>query len=171
MTNNHVKTTLMGNHKINKVKVEIYFAPKVIEAYASRDDITLINNLKPGEEYDLYPLEMHFKNIFEIVKSRVLELKTYEMFFDNIEYEGHHLVWRSNFDEKSKLMKIGVTYSQLNNPEYTEELNKALQEWWDAEARGEDMDELIRQQFEAGKDHPSKPKLVGFIPAPKNTTH
>ena len=88
----------MGNHKINKVKVEIYFAPKVIEAFASSDEIIIINNLKAGEEYDLYPLEMHFKNIFEIVKSRVLELKTYEMFFDNIEYEGHQLIWKSNFD-------------------------------------------------------------------------
>ena len=171
MTINHVNTTLMGNHKINKVKVEIYFAPEVIEAYASPDEIPLINDLKPGEEYDLYPLEMHFKNIFEIVKLRVLELKTYEMFFDNIEYEGHKLVWRSNFDEKFKLMKIGVTYSKMNNPEYEEELAKALQEWWDAEARGEDMDELIRKQFEAGKDHPNKPTLVGFIPKPEKTTH
>ena len=171
MTSNHVNTSLMGNHKINKVKVEIYFAPKVIEAFASSDEIIIINNLKAGEEYDLYPLEMHFKNIFEIVKSRVLELKTYEMFFDNIEYEGHKLVWRSNFDEKSKLMKIGVTYSKMNNPEYEEELAKALQEWWDAEARGEDMDELIRKQFEAGKDHPNKPTLVGFIPKPETTTH
>ena len=114
---------------------------------------------------------MHFKNIFQIVKSRVLELKTYEMFFDNIEYEGHHLVWRSNFDEKSKLMKIGVTYSQMNSPKYKEELNKALQEWKEAEARGEDMDELIRQQFEASKERPNKPILVGFVPSPKDTTH
>ena len=171
MTGNHVKTTLMGKHKINKVSVEIYFTPEVIEAYASGDDISVINNLKPGEEYDLYPIEMHFKNIFQIIKSRVLELKTYEMFFDNIEYEGHHLVWRSNFDEKSKLMKIGVTYSQMNSPKYKEELNKALQEWKEAEARGEDMDELIRQQFEDGKERPNKPILVGFVPSPKDTTH
>ena len=171
MTSNHVNTSLMGNHKINKVRVEIYFAPKVIEAFASSDEIIIINNLKAGEEYDLYPLEMHFKNIFEIVKSRVLELKTYEMFFDNIEYEGHQLIWKSNFDEKSKLMKIGVTYSRMNDPEYEEELARALQEWWDAEARGEDMDELIRKQFEAGKDHPNKPTLAGFIPAPKKSIH
>ena len=26
-------------------------------------------------------------------------------------------------------MKIGVTYSQMNNPEYKDELNKALQEF------------------------------------------
>ena len=171
MTSNHVNTSLMGNHKINKVKVEIYFAPKVIEAFASSDEIIIINNLKAGEEYDLYPLEMHFKNIFEIVKSRVLELKTYEMFFDNIEYEGHQLIWKSNFDEKSKLMKIGVTYSRMNDPEYEEEVARALQEWWDAEARGEDMDELIRKQFEACNDHPNKPTLAGFIPAPKKTIH
>ena len=93
------------------------------------------------------------------------------MFFDNIEYEGHKLIWRSNYDEKSKLMKIGVTYSQMNNPKYEDELAKALQEWWEAEARGEDMDELIRKQFEDGKDHPNKPTLVGFVPAPKGTTH
>ena len=171
MTSNHVKTTLMGKHKINKVSVEIYFTPVVIEAYASADDISVINNLKPGEEYDLYPLEMHFKNIFQTVKSRVLELKTYEMFFDNIEYEGHHLVWRSNFDEKSKLMKIGVTYSHTNSPKYKEELNRDLEEWRDAEARGEDMDELIKQQFEASKERPNKPILVGFVPSPKDTTH
>ena len=68
-------------------------------------------------------------------------------------------------------MKIGVTYSQMNNPKYEDELAKALQEWWDAEARGEDMDELKRKQFEDGKDHPNKPTLVGFVPAPKGTTH
>ena len=169
MTNNHVTTSLMGNHKINKVKVEIYFAPEVIEAYASNDEICRINSLKPGEEYDVYPLEMHFKNIFEIVKSRVLELKTYEIFFNNIEYEGHQLIWKSNFDEELKLMKIGVKYSDMNNLEYEDELDRAFQEWWDVEVRDEDMDELIRKQFEAGRDHPNKPTLDGFIPRPKNT--
>ena len=171
MTSNHVKTSLLGTYKINDVEVDIYFSPKVIEAYASNDEINLINSLKTGEKYDREPLETHFDNIFEIVKSRVLELETYVMYFDNIEYEGHQLIWKSNFDEKSKLMKIGVTYSRMNDPEYEEELARTLQEWWDAEARGEDMDELIRKQFEAGKDHPNKPTLAGFIPAPKKTIH
>jgi len=170
MTNDHVTTSLMGNHKINKVKVEIYFAPEVIEAYASNDEICRINSLKPGEEYDVYPLEMHFKNIFEIVKSRVLELKTYEIFFNNIEYEDHQLIWKSNFDEKSKLMKIGVKYAEMNNLEYEDELDRAFQEWWDAVSIGEEMDELIKRQFEAGKDHPNKPILDGFIPRPSGTT-
>ena len=170
MTNDHVTTSLMGNHKINKVKVEIYFAPEVIEAYASNDEICRINSLKPGEEYDVYPLEMHFKNIFEIVKLSVLEFKTYEIFFNNIEYKGHQLIWKSNFDEKSKLMKIGVKYAEMNNLEYEDELDRAFQEWWDAVSIGEGMDELIKRQFKAGKDHPNKPILDGFIPRPSGTT-
>ena len=52
MTSNHVKTSLMGNYKINGVKVDIYFSPEVIEAYASNDEINLINSLKTGEKYD-----------------------------------------------------------------------------------------------------------------------
>ena len=84
MTINHVNTTLMGNHKINKVKVEIYFAPEVIEAYASPDEIPLINDLKPGEEYDLYPLEMHFKNIFEpVCNEEYNSINRFEYAFSN----------------------------------------------------------------------------------------
>ena len=171
MTSNHVKTSLMSNYKINDIEVDIYFSPRVIEAYASNDEINLINNLKIGEKYDRDPLENHFDNIFEIVKSRVLELETYVMYFDNIEYEGHHLLWKSNFNEKSKLMEIGVTYSQMNSSDYQQEIAIALQEFWDAEERGEDMDEYIRRQFEDTKDNPKKPTLVGSLPAPKNTLH
>ena len=171
MTSNHVKTSLMGNYKINDIEVDIYFSPRVIEAYASNDEINLINNLKIGEKYDRDPLENHFDNIFEIVKSRVLELETYVMYFDNIEYDGHHLLWKSNFNEKSKLMEVGVTYSQMNCPDYQQEIANALQEFWDAEERGEDVDEYIRRQFEANKDNPKKPKIVGSLPAPKNILH
>ena len=171
MTSNHVKTSLLGNYKINDVEVDIYFSPEVIEAYASNDEINLINNLKIGEKYDRDPLEKHFDNIFEIVKSRVLELETYEVYFDNIEYEGHQLIWKSYFDEKSKLMEVGVTYSQMNNPDYQQEVANALQDFWDAEERGEDMDEYIRKQFEDTEDDLKKPILVGSLPSPKNTLH
>ena len=171
MTSNHVKTSLLGNYKINDVEVDIYFSPEVIEAYASNDEINLINNLKIGEKYDRDPLEKHFDKIFEIIKSRVLELKTYEVYFDNIEYEGRQLVWKSNFNEKSKMMEIGVTYSQMNNPDYQQEVANALQDFWDAGERGEDMDEYIRKQFEDTKDDPNKPILMGSLPAPKNTLH
>ena len=109
----------------------------------------------------------HFDNIFEIVKSRVLELETYEVYFDNIEYEGNQLIWKSYFDEKSNLIEIGVTYSQMNYPDYQQEVADALQEFWDAEERGEDMDEYISKQFEVSKDDPKNPKLVDLLPTPK----
>ena len=171
MTSNQVNTSLVGNYKINYVKVDIYFSPEVIEAFASNDEISFINKLKIGEKYDRDPLEKHFDNIFEIVKSRVLVLETYEVYFDNIEYEGNQLIWKSYFDEKSKLIEIGVTYSQMNYPDYQQEVADALQDFWDAEERGEDMDEYISSQFEANKDKPNMPKLVGLLPAAKNTLH
>jgi hypothetical protein len=171
MTSNHVNTFLVGNYKINDVDVDIYFTPRVIEAYASNEEISLINKLKIGEKYDRDPLEMHFDSIFEIVKLRVLELKTYKVYFDNIEYEGNQLIWKSYFDEKSKLMEIAVTYSQTNCPDYQQKVADALQEFWDAEERGEDMDQYISRQFEANKDKLNMPKLVGLVPSSKNTLH
>ena len=171
MTSNHVNTSLLGNYKINDIEVDIYFSPEVIEAYASDDEISFINSLKAGEKYDLNPLEKHFDNIFEIVKSRILELDTYVMYFDNIEYEGYHLVWKSNFIEKSKLMEIEVTYSQMNSPVYQQEVANALQDFWDAEERGEDMDEYIRRQFEDTNNEPKKPILVGLLPTLKKILH
>ena len=171
MTSNHVNTSLVGNYKINYVKVDIYFSPEVIEAFASNNEISIINKLKIGEKYDRDPLEKHFDNIFEIVKLRVLELETYEVYFDNIEYEGNQLIWKSYFDEKSNLIEIGVTYSQMNYPDYQQEVADTLQDFWDAEERGEDMDEFISKQFEVNKDNPKKPKLVGLLIAPKNTLH
>ena len=45
MTSNHVKTTLMGKHKINKVKVEIYFAPNHSLLLSSYMILTSIDKL------------------------------------------------------------------------------------------------------------------------------
>jgi len=68
-------------------------------------------------------------------------------------------------------MEVAVTYSQTNCPDYQQEVADALQDFWDAEERGEDMDELISKQFEVNKDNPKKSKLVGLLPASKNTLH
>ena len=46
MTNNHVKMSLMGSYKINDIKVDIFFSPKVIEAFATKDEINQVNNMK-----------------------------------------------------------------------------------------------------------------------------
>ena len=81
------------------------------------------------------------------------------------------MIWKSYFDEKSNLIEIGVTYSQMNYPDYQQEVADALQDFWDAEERGEDMDEYISKQFEGSKDDSKKSKLVGLLSAPKNTLH
>ena len=68
-------------------------------------------------------------------------------------------------------MEIAVTYPQTNCTDYQQEVADALQKFWDAEERGENMDEYISRQFEANKDKPNMPKLVGLVPSPKNTLH
>ena len=50
MTNNHVKKPLMGTYKIKDMIVDIYFSPKVIETYASEEEIFKLchyRNLQP----------------------------------------------------------------------------------------------------------------------------
>ena len=136
MTSNHVNTSLLGNYKINDVEVEINFTPRVIEVLASNDEINVINNLKIGEKFDVYPLEKHFDNIFKIIKSRVLKFKTYLMFVDTIEYLDHELKWRSNFNEKEKLMHVQIIYSEMNSLDYQQDLANAIQEFSNAEERG-----------------------------------
>ncbi|MDA7579522.1 hypothetical protein N8725_02730 [Alphaproteobacteria bacterium] len=171
MTSNHVNKSLLGNYKINDVDVDIYFMPRVIEAFASQQEVQIVNKVKYGEKFEIPDLENHFNNIFELVKSRILKYETYEMFFDTINYLNQELKWKSHFNEKTMMIEIYVNYSEMNCPEYQDEINKALQELCDAEERGEDVDEYIRRQFEANKDNPKKPKIVGSLPVRKNTLH
>jgi len=171
MTSNHVNKSLLGNYKINDVDVDIYFMPRVIEAFASQQEVQIVNKVKYGEKFEIPDLENHFNNIFEIVKLRILKYETYEMFFDTIDYLNQELKWKSNFNEKTKLIEIHVNYSEMNCPDYQQEVADALQDFWDAEERGEDMDEFISKQFEVNKDNPKKSKLVDLLPAPKNTLH
>ena len=46
MTNNHVNKPLMGTYKIRDMIVDIYFSPKVIETYASEEEIFKLNNIR-----------------------------------------------------------------------------------------------------------------------------
>ena len=46
MTNNHVNKSLLGTYKIRDMIVDIYFSPKVIETYASDEEIYKLNNIK-----------------------------------------------------------------------------------------------------------------------------
>ena len=52
MTNNHVNKSLMGTYKIRDMIVDIYFSPKVIETYASDEEILKLNNIKDFQKSD-----------------------------------------------------------------------------------------------------------------------
>ena len=98
MTNNHVNKSLLGTYKIRDMIVDIYFSPKVIETYASDEEIHKLNNIKDFQKADFKNLENHFENIFKIIKERVLEFRTYTMYFDTIEYQNIELIWSSGCD-------------------------------------------------------------------------
>ncbi len=163
MTNNHVKMSLLGSYKINDIKVDIFFSPKVIEAFATKDEINQVNNIEAYKEIDLDELESHFEKIFNIIKKRVVEFETYTMFFDTIEYENVELIWKSNFHNKLKLMEVNVSYSQMNDPQYLASIAEEVDAFNEAQENGEDMQDWIEKRREENKDG-SKPKIVGMLP-------
>jgi len=169
MTNNHVNKSLMGTYKIRDMIVDIYFSPKVIETFASDEEIYKLNNIKDFQKSDFKDLENHFENIFKIIKERVLEFRTYTMYFDTIEYQNIELIWSSGCDHKLKLMEVDVSYSQMNDLEYLASIAEEVKAFDEAQENGEDMQDWIEKRREENKDG-SKPQIVGSIPDFLKTT-
>ena len=169
MTNNHVNKSLMGTYKIRDMIVDIYFSPKVIETFASDEEIYKLNNIKDFQKSDFKDLENHFENIFKIIKERVLEFRTYTMYFDTIEYQNIELIWSSGCDHKLKLMEVDVSYSQMNDLEYLASIAEEVKAFDEAQENGEDMQDWIEKRREENKDG-SKPQIVGSIPDFSKTT-
>ena len=116
-------------------------------------------------------LENHFENIFKIIKERVLEFRTYTMYFDTIEYQNIELIWSSGCDHELKLMEVDVSYSQMNDPKYLQSIAEEVNAFNEAEENCEDMQAWIEKRREENKDG-SKPKIVGSIPDfSKSTIH
>ena len=63
MTNNHVNKPLMGTYKIRDMIVDIYFSPKVIETYASEEEIFKLNNIKDFQKADQIRDELEAQGI------------------------------------------------------------------------------------------------------------
>ena len=162
MTNNHVNKSLLGTYKIRDMIVDIYFSPKVIETYASDEEIYKLNNIKDFQKADFKNLENHFENIFKIIKERVLEFRTYTMYFDTIEYQNIELIWSSGCDHELKLMEVDVSYSQMNDPKYLESIAEEVNAFNEAQENGEDMQDWIEKRREEDKDS-SKPKIIGSV--------
>ena len=169
MTNNHVNKSLLGTYKIRDMIVDIYFSPKVIETFASDEEIYKLNNIKDFQKSDFKDLENHFENIFKIIKERVLEFRTYTMYFDTIEYQNIELIWSSGCDHELKLMEVDVSYSQMNDPKYLESIAEEVNAFNEAQENGEDMQDWIEKRREEDKDG-SKPKIVGMLPDIEETT-
>ena len=114
-------------------------------------------------------MENHFENIFKIIKERVLEFRTYTMYFDTIEYQNIELIWSSGCDHELKLMEVDVSYSQMNDPKYLASIAAEVDAFNEAQENGEDMQDWIEKRREENKDG-SKPKIIGTVPDFSKTT-
>ena len=101
---------VIADYKITDVKVNIYFAPAVIDTFFSKKD--LLDLSKDSERH-----QETLDGIFSIIKGQVKKYNTYEIWYDLIEYKGIELVWKSKFAEEKKTMYVEVLYSKGNHPE------------------------------------------------------
>ncbi len=109
MKNFHVISYVLGDYLINDIKVEVYFAPAVVESFYSKEEI--------GELVQRKKDKFILDGIFHIIKSRTLELEVFEIWYDVIEYRGIELIWKSSFYAEKKKMDVEVLYSRGNHPE------------------------------------------------------
>ncbi len=109
MNNFYVISYVLGDYLIDDIKVEVYYAPTVVESFYSKKEIGLLIEKKK----DKYVLD----GIFEIIKNRTSELKAFEIWHDVIEYKGIELIWKSFFNVEEKKMGVEVLYSKDNHPE------------------------------------------------------
>ena len=85
MNNFYVISYVLGDYFIDDIKVEVYYAPAVVESFYSKKEIGLLIEKKKDKD--------SLDGIFEIIKSRFLELKVFEIWHDVIEYRGIELIW------------------------------------------------------------------------------
>ena len=102
MTNNHVNKSLMGTYKIRDMIVDIYFSPKVIETYASEEEI-FKNHIS---EYDI-------KHATELINKN-------NSFIETSGYPFKANVWESFI---TSLSLLRIEEKKTNNPERHNELN------------------------------------------------
>ena len=109
MDNFYVISYVLGDYIIDDIKVEVYYAPAVVESFYSKKEIGLLIEKKKDKGV--------LDGIFEIIKNRTSELKVFEIWHDVIEYQGVELIWKSFFNAEEKKMGVEVLYSRDNHPE------------------------------------------------------
>ncbi len=109
MKNFHVISYVLGDYLIDDIKVEVYYAPAVVESFYSKKEIGQLIERKKGKNV--------LDGIFQIIKSRTSELGVFEVWYDVIEYRGIELIWKSIFNAERRKMGVEVLYSKGNHPE------------------------------------------------------
>ena len=109
MNNFYVISYVVGDYLIDDIKVEVYYAPAVIESFYSKKEIGLLIQEKKNKDT--------LDGIFKIIKTRTLELEAFEIWHDVIEYRGIELIWKSFFNAEEKKMGVEVLYSRDNHPD------------------------------------------------------
>ena len=84
MKNFHVISYVLGYYFIEDIKVEVYYAPAVVESFYSKKEIGQLIERKKGKNV--------LDGIFDIIKSRTSELEVFEIWHDVIEYRGIELI-------------------------------------------------------------------------------
>lgn len=110
MNNINVFSYVIADYKISNLKVEMYFAPAVIDSYYSKEDLLNLSKYRKGKQEIL-------NGIFAIIKGQLEKYNTYEIWYDLIDYKGIELVWKSKFLKQNKTMYVEVLYSRSNHPE------------------------------------------------------
>ena len=110
MNNINVFSYVIADYKISNLKVEMYFAPAVIDSYYSKEDLLNLSKDRKGKQEIL-------NGIFAIIKGQLEKYNTYEIWYDLIDYKGLELVWKSKFLKQNKTMYVEVLYSRSNHPE------------------------------------------------------
>ena len=110
MNNINVFSYVIADYKISNMKMEIYFAPAVLDAFYSKKDLLTLSKESRGKQEAL-------NGIINIIKGQVEKYNTYEIWYDLIDYKGIELVWKSKFVEEKRTMYVEVLYSRGNHPE------------------------------------------------------
>lgn len=142
MIKNHINISLCRNFKIDDVNVRINFMPSVIEVFGSNQEIAQINNFEVDKNLEIHKLNQHFINIFEIIKLRVVNLKTYIMFLDTISYQSKTLQWKSTFKKSLSFMQVDV---KLLNQQH---FNYALHKFQNVYETEDDMISALKKYYE-----------------------
>lgn len=106
MRNFYVISYVLRKYIIEDIKVEVLYAPAVVESFYSKKEISELIEEKIDENI--------LDGIFNIIKKRTAELDALEIWHDVIEYRGIELVWKSFFNTNKNRLGVEVLYSKDN---------------------------------------------------------